>query len=232
MTPHPFGMKHAPDRRARLARVPHAPTPSARRSVPRAVGGEWSGLFWSAFRKSRNAMALVDHDRALVDVNAAFVRLVGRRRDEVLGRALADYVVGGQRFSPAEWRAALASGQFTGDAELVHADGTAVAVQWDASTEVVTGRHLVLFVALSTSRWGGRFRRMQPSEQASGGLTMREREVVSLVAMGATGPEIAEELHIAHDTVRTHVRNAMTRLGARSRAHLVARALAGGHVFG
>jgi DNA-binding CsgD family transcriptional regulator len=48
---------------------------------------------------------------------------------------------------------------------------------------------------------------------------------------GATGREIPEELQIAHDTVRTHVRNAMDRLGARSRAHLVAKALGGGHIF-
>jgi DNA-binding CsgD family transcriptional regulator len=56
----------------------------------------------------------------------------------------------------------------------------------------------------------------------------RERDVVWLVAHGNTGPEIADELHIAHDTVRTHVRNAMTKVGARSRAHLVAKALGDG----
>jgi DNA-binding CsgD family transcriptional regulator len=39
------------------------------------------------------------------------------------------------------------------------------------------------------------------------------------------GREIADELHIAHDTVRTHVRNAMTKLDARSCAHQVAKAL-------
>jgi DNA-binding NarL/FixJ family response regulator len=113
----------------------------------------------------------------------------------------------------------------------VRADGTRVAVQWDASTEVVTGRQLVLFVALSTSRWGARFRRTVGPSDAPEVLTAREREVVALVAMGATGREIAEELHISHDTVRTHVRNAMTHLGARSRAHLVAKALAGGHIL-
>jgi len=197
-----------------------------------AVGrGELSGLFWSAFRNSRNAMALVDHDRILVDVNGAFVQLTGRTPTQVLGRPVAVLVVGAPRFTPAAWRAALASGKFTGDNQLLHADGTIVAVQWDASTEVVTGRQLVLFVALSTSRWGGRFRRQPAPEEAERELTSREREVVSLVAMGATSREIAEELHIAHDTVRTHVRNAMTHLGARSRAHLVAKALAGGHIF-
>ena len=57
-------------------------------------------------------------------------------------------------------------------------------------------------------------------------LSAREREVVRLVAHGHTGPEIADELGIAHDTVRSHVRNAMDKLGARSRAHLVAKTMA------
>jgi DNA-binding CsgD family transcriptional regulator len=51
------------------------------------------------------------------------------------------------------------------------------------------------------------------------------------VARGSTGPEIADELSISHDTVRTHVRNAMTKVGARSRAHLVAKALGDGHAL-
>ena len=61
-------------------------------------------------------------------------------------------------------------------------------------------------------------------------LTARELEVVQRIAHGDTGPEIADELHIAHDTVRTHVRNAMAKVGARSRAHLVARSLGDGLV--
>ena len=104
-------------------------------------------------------------------------------------------------------------------------------MQWGASVEVVTGRRLVLFVVLSSSRWGQRFRRAVPPETQPRALTPREREIVLLVAHGRSGPEIAEELHIAHDTVRTHVRNAMTKLGARSRAHLVAKALGEGHVL-
>ena len=58
-----------------------------------------------------------------------------------------------------------------------------------------------------------------------GTLSAREREVVRLVALGESGPEIAAELGITHDTVRTHVRNAMTKLDARSRAHLAAKAV-------
>ena len=48
----------------------------------------------------------------------------------------------------------------------------------------------------------------------------------SWVLSGFSGPEVAEELRIAHNTVRTHTRNAMTKVGARSRAQLVAMSLA------
>ncbi len=71
-----------------------------------------------------------------------------------------------------------------------------------------------------------------PDPHEPGSLTEREREVVWLVAQGRTGPEIADELHIAHDTVRRHVHNAMTKTGARSRAHLVAKTLGDGQILG
>jgi DNA-binding NarL/FixJ family response regulator len=119
----------------------------------------------------------------------------------------------------------LATRRFTGEATLQHADGSGVAVQWGVTTEMVAERRLVLFVALSTSRWGARFRRPADADGPSRALSGRESEIVRLVADGATGPEIADELQIAHDTVRTHVRNAMNKQGARSRAHLVAKAL-------
>ena len=114
---------------------------------------------------------------------------------------------------------------------MICADGSRASVQWGASAEVVTGRRLVLVVALSTSRWGGQFRRTTLSARDAGPLSKREQEIVRLIALGSTGPEIADELQIAHDTVRTHVRNSMTKLRARSRAHLVANAFGHGTVL-
>ncbi len=196
-----------------------------------AAGGEWAGLFASAFRQSRNAMALVDSERHIVDVNGAFLSLLGHRRSELIGQPISRFVVGPPVATDAEWRAMLAKREFAGEAEMRAADGGAIAVQWAANVEVVTGRQLVLAVALSTSRWGSRFRRARAVEPPSGSLSLREREVVRLVALGNTGPEIAAELQISHDTVRTHARNAMLKVGARSRAHLVAKALAEGLVL-
>jgi len=191
----------------------------------------WSALFATAFKQSKNPMALVDGERRHVDANAAYLRLLGRGRDELLGRPVWDFVVGGPVFTPAQWQAALASHRFHGEAELIRADGSPVAVQWAGTTEVATGQRLVLFVALSTSRWGGSFRRTVEIDREPGELSPRELEIVRMIARGESGPEIAAELHISHDTVRTHVRNAMKKVGARSRAHLVAKVLGEGHAL-
>ena len=188
----------------------------------------WSALFSTAFRQSSNAMVLVDARRRQVDANGAYLKLLGYTRGAVIGTPVYAFVADGPLASPEEWDVAMASGRFTGETDLVCANGARVSVQWGASVEVVTGTRLVLFVVLSTSRWGQRFRRPLSTDPEPRTLTRREREIVRLVAHGSSGPEIAGELHIAHDTVRTHVRNAMTKLGARSRAHLVAKALGDG----
>jgi PAS domain S-box-containing protein len=193
-----------------------------------AQRGEWASLFSAAFTQSRNAMVLLDGDRCHVDVNGAYLKLLGYRREDIMGRPVYQFVAGGPLLSPAEWKAAMMKGDFTGEGKMIAADGSTVGAQFAATTEVVTGRRLVLFVALSTSRWGPRFRRTPNPEYDSGELSQREREIVRLVALGNTGPEIADELCIAHDTVRTHARNAMVKVGARSRAHLVAKALGEG----
>ena len=191
----------------------------------------WPALFSSAFRESRNGMLLADEGRSIVDANRALLVLFGVRRDAIIGHHLWDFVDGGPQLTPTQWAAALAAGHFTGHSQVVRSDGVAIDVQWGAHTEVVSNGRLVLFVALGTSRWGRRFRREVPHDEPPGTLTEREREIVRLAALGSTGREIADELHISHETVRTHIRNAMEKLHARSRAHLVAKALGGGHLL-
>jgi PAS domain S-box-containing protein len=188
----------------------------------------WAALFSSAFNASRNAMVLLDEQRRHVDVNGAYLKLAGYARDEVIGRPVWEHIADGPRLTDRQWERAIARGELSGEAGLVCADGTIATVQYAGHTEVITGRRLVLFVVLSTSRWG-RHSRRDPHTGTGDALSPREREIVRLVAAGETGPEIAEHLHISHATVRTHVRNAMAKVGARSRAHLVAKALGDGH---
>lgn len=198
------------------------------RGIPKESG--WPGLFWEAFRRSRNPMVLVDARRAHVEVNSAYLNLAGYRRGELIGQPLYMLLPGDPLMTDAEWQEALKRKEFTGSAELVCKDGTRVKVEFAGHPEVVTGRRLVLVVGLRTARGTRRLDHDVAAGAAQIDLTERQLDVVSLIAMGLSGPEIAEELHLAHDTVRTHTRNAMGKVGARSRAQLVAMSLAHGMV--
>jgi len=184
----------------------------------------WARLFETAFNRSQNAMALTDNERRMVRVNASLAQLLGYRPSQLVGRHTYDFVVDGPLLSREEWDRAIARGDVTGDAEVRRADGETMRVQFGIHPGVITGERLVLFVALAVSRWGRHFRRVD--SEATGELSKREREVVAMVARGATSAEIASALHITHNTVRKHVNSAMRKLGARSRAHLIAKVLA------
>ena len=192
----------------------------------------WRGFFWSLFKRSRNAVALIDENRITAEVNGAFLRLVGRKRSEVVGHPIGDLIAGGPRLPLREWRAVVRRGEWMGNADIVRGDGRLVAVEYAAHPEVVTGRRLVLVVVLHTHRGGRRFRRTTGEPEPAAPLTEREREIVHLVALGMTSAEIADELHIALNTVRTHVQNAMAKVNARSRSHLVAVSMGEGHLEG
>jgi DNA-binding NarL/FixJ family response regulator len=56
-------------------------------------------------------------------------------------------------------------------------------------------------------------------------LTQRERETLRLLADGLSNEEIGKRLHISPETVRTHVRKAMSKLEADTRTQAVATAL-------
>jgi DNA-binding NarL/FixJ family response regulator len=71
---------------------------------------------------------------------------------------------------------------------------------------------------------------METGERRRRGLTEREREVLTLLARGYTGEEIARELKVSAETVRAHVRNAVTKLHARTRLHAVVLALQRGEI--
>ena len=62
---------------------------------------------------------------------------------------------------------------------------------------------------------GGELRRLDS-------LSARELEVLELLADGLNGQKIAERLFLSPETVRTHVRNATSKLGAHTRVQAVA----------
>jgi DNA-binding NarL/FixJ family response regulator len=61
-------------------------------------------------------------------------------------------------------------------------------------------------------------------------LSPREAEILELIATGMTGEQVAEHLVLSPETVRTHVRNATGKLGAKTRTEAVVRALERGEI--
>lgn len=61
-------------------------------------------------------------------------------------------------------------------------------------------------------------------------LSPRERQILAMLAKGLTGEQIAKELFISPETVRTHVRNAIEKLDAHTRTHAIVIALTSGEI--
>ncbi len=62
------------------------------------------------------------------------------------------------------------------------------------------------------------------------GLSKREREIMDLLAQGLTGEQVAAQLFLSPETIKTHIRNAMNKLEANTRVHAIAIALREGFI--
>jgi NarL family two-component system response regulator LiaR len=64
-----------------------------------------------------------------------------------------------------------------------------------------------------------------PPPGSRGKLTRRQREILQLLANGESTTAASRELGLSEETVKTHTKNALARLGARNRTHAVSIAL-------
>lgn len=92
------------------------------------------------------------------------------------------------------------------------------------TTDLSPGRHLMVLIPTLMNGKGS------PDGSAREPLSKRELEVLELLAGGANNNEVAEALNISSETVRNHTRNARRKLGARSRSHAIALAIALGQL--
>jgi PAS domain S-box-containing protein len=189
--------------------------------------GGWESLFWLLFRHSSNPIALLDDQRHIVDINDSALALLKRTSAEILGMSITDSVIPSEREDATrQWETFMRIGEYTGSRDLLRPDGSTVEVDFAARMAIIDGRRLAIYVILAKDGvWP--FPTREPS--AAQVLTKREREVVTLIAMGLETDQIAAELHVSPETVRTHVRNAMAKLGAHTRAQLVAIVISSDH---
>jgi PAS domain S-box-containing protein len=151
--------------------------------------------------------------------------LFGYHRDQALGRPVADLIVppglreayrrvlhGGEELRHGEIRGHHATMQ------ALRSDGSELTVEVAVLESAFKGLRFVALVRAHPARG--------PATEGDGRtLSPREREILGHVARGLTGKEVAELLSISHQTVRTHVRNTLEKLEARTQAHAVAIAL-------
>jgi PAS domain S-box-containing protein len=185
-------------------------------------------------------MLIVDDQRRYVTANAPACSLFGMAPEEVPWHRIDDFTPEQDRQRLAEqWDAFLANGGMEGWYHLRLPDGSLLPVEFSATANVLPpGRHLSVVIPLggATDDAGSEVRReatwtrlVAPNaEQVP--LTAREHEVIVLVAAGLQGGEIAARLGVAPETIKSHVQNAMTKLGAHTRAHAVAIALSTGQI--
>lgn len=60
-----------------------------------------------------------------------------------------------------------------------------------------------------------------PESLLPGDLTLREREVAALIVEGMSLKEIAQELHISQNTMKTHSRNIYRKIGVKNKKELI-----------
>jgi PAS domain S-box-containing protein len=183
---------------------------------------------WTFVNVAPAALLAADDDRRILAVNERWVALTGHAMDDAIGTRIDDLLA--QESKPGiemRWRDLLTTGLSTARVVLMRPDGGRLAVRYGAFANVLAGVHVAAYFAEP----GQDLRAARPARaRRAGQLTRREQESLRLVALGMTTTAAAEQLGISPETVRTHVRNAMNKLGARTRAQAIAVAMRDGEI--
>jgi DNA-binding CsgD family transcriptional regulator len=172
-------------------------------------------------------MVVANDERRYTAVNSAACLLLRLAEEDVLRLRVDDLTPPENRSQVAElWRAFIRDGVQQGIFELMMPDGQLLQVEYSATANVEPGRHLSILMFPPVDK--DHRSRQDASRLAM--LTDREREVLTMVALGRGTSWIAVELGVSAATVETHVRNFMDKLGARNRAHAIALGLQAGEI--
>jgi PAS domain S-box-containing protein len=157
-----------------------------------------------------------DRDMRIRWLNQAAREIVGDREGEkftellepgsvpVANQAFAQKIVGSVEST--EYRVTLR----TKDGTLVRAEISSVAIR---GSQTIAGVFGLATIDEQVPR--------APAADADVSLTPRQAQVLQLLARGCSTEQMADQLGVAHDTIRNHVRAILRRLGVHSRLEAV-----------
>jgi DNA-binding CsgD family transcriptional regulator len=186
------------------------------------------GAVWQFMDSAPVALMAADDRRQIQRVNERWCDLTGYEADAAVQMRLDDLLAPESRPGiEMRWSDLLGTGLATARIVILRPDHVRVAIRYGAFANVLGGIH----VGACFAEPGQDSRALRPARaRRAGQLTRREQESLRLVAMGMTTSAAAEQLGISPETVRTHVRNAMNKLGARTRAQAIAVAMRDGEI--
>jgi DNA-binding CsgD family transcriptional regulator/PAS domain-containing protein len=171
---------------------------------------------------------VTDDRRRYVDGNHAALRLLGVGREELEARRVDDFTPPDSGLDLERiWAVFLARGMLHGLYPLVGANGVRRTIHFHARAGVLPGRHMATFRVAAPEH---QQTTLIEAEASVPELTPREREVLTLLARGQSAEAVASNVALSPQTVRTHVRNAMRKLRARTRAHAIVIAMQRGEI--
>lgn len=179
-------------------------------------------LLDALLERSSAAVLIVDGDRNYIECSAEACRLLSFSREELLEMKIEDITPDEQKSDVQEAFAAfLQSGNMAGDYIVQSKEGEDLLLHYSATANILPGVH-ISYMTPSESK----DEELDQDVLAREELSSREREVLTLLALGETNQTIAKKLHLSPETVRNYTRSARLKLGAKSRSHAIALAVA------
>ena len=192
-----------------------------------------------ALERSRNPMLIADDQRRWVTGNGAACDLLGIAAQDVPWHTIDEFTPLTERARLEKlWEEFLATGVAEGWWQFQVPKRGLLTVEFSATANVLPARHLSVLIPAENGppqkaqEAVARGVSWNPVAESSGRveLTEREREVITLVASGFHNEEMAAQLFLSPETVKSHVQHAMEKLGVHTRAHAVAVALVTGQI--
>jgi DNA-binding CsgD family transcriptional regulator len=177
------------------------------------------------FERSHVPMVIVDANRRFVEVNRPAQLALRLSLTEMRTSAIDDLVPDPARgVMKCGWARLLETGCIAGRYGVAAPDGSNLDIAYCGLASVLPGVHLIAFAPAYWPSDGAEM--FEDDGPCPGGfLTPREIEVLALAAEGLSGPELAAELVLSPSTVNTHFKNIYAKLGVRTRAAAVAKAM-------